>query len=81
MGKHYTVRAELVEAHSCFNRPSMLRQAQQQGERWVLRAAWGDPEVKRPLVRAQSEAVVHTLKEAEALGSQVAQQLRQQGAH
>jgi hydroxymethylbilane synthase len=45
-----------------------------------LDAAWGDPEGRVPLVRAQAQAPVATLTEAEALGEAVAAQLRAGGA-
>ena len=45
-----------------------------------LDAAWGDPEGKAPLVRAQSSAEVTTLAQAEALGNSIAQSLRAGGA-
>ena len=41
-----------------------------------LRAAWGDPEGQHPLVQVQASAPVHTLAEAERLGSQVALALK-----
>ena len=40
----------------------------------------GDPEGRRPLVRAQAQAPLATLTEAEALGNAVAAQLRAGGA-
>ncbi|MDO4724375.1 MAG: hydroxymethylbilane synthase [Comamonadaceae bacterium] len=49
------------------------------GTLW-LRAAWGDPQGQRPLVQVQASAAVATLAQAQALGQQVAQQLRQAGA-
>lgn len=45
-----------------------------------LDAAWGDPEDKAPLVRAQASAPVTTLAQAEALGDAIAQRLRAGGA-
>ena len=45
-----------------------------------LDAAWGDPEDKAPLVRAQACAPVTTLAQAEALGDAIAQRLRAGGA-
>ena len=45
-----------------------------------LDAAWGDPEGRVPLVRAQASGPVATLAAAEALGDAVARQLRQGGA-
>ncbi|MFT3718015.1 MAG: hydroxymethylbilane synthase [Pseudorhodoferax sp.] len=46
-----------------------------------LRGAWGDPDVRGVLVRAEAEAAVGSLSDAEALGRQVAQALRAGGAH
>ena len=46
-----------------------------------LRAAWGDPEGHATLVRAQAQTGVLDLASAEALGLQVAGQLRAGGAH
>lgn len=51
-----------------------------QGAALRLDAAWGDPEGRVPLVRAQAQAPVATLTEAEALGEAVAAQLRAGGA-
>jgi hydroxymethylbilane synthase len=51
-----------------------------QGAALRLDAAWGDPEGSTPLVRAQGEAPVATLAEAEALGESTARQLRALGA-
>ena len=45
-----------------------------------LDAAWGDPEGRAPLVRAQAHGPVGTLAQAEALGNAVAGQLRAGGA-
>ena len=44
-------------------------------------AAWGEPEGAGPLVRAQARGPAATLAEADALGLQVAAQLRAGGAH
>jgi hydroxymethylbilane synthase len=41
-----------------------------------LHAAWGDPEGVQPLVLVNGKADVHTLTQAEALGTQVAQALQ-----
>lgn len=41
-----------------------------------IRAAWGDPEGRIPLVRAQASATVADLAAATALGEQVAAELR-----
>ncbi len=46
-----------------------------------LRAAWGDPEGRMALVRAQAAAPVATLEAAAALGGQVVAQLRAGGAN
>ena len=54
--------------------------ATRQGERLHLRAAWGDPEGAPVLVRAEGEAQVSTLAQAEALGERVAAGLRAGGA-
>lgn len=55
--------------------------AQLQGERLLLRAAWGDPQGAPGLVAAQIEGIVHSSNEAERLGLQVADQLKALGAH
>jgi len=44
-------------------------------------AAWGEPEGAEPLVRAQARGPAPTLAAADALGLQVAAQLRAGGAH
>jgi hydroxymethylbilane synthase len=46
------------------------------GNSLKLHAAWGDPEGAQPLVQVNGQATVHTLAEAEALGTQVAQALQ-----
>ena len=46
------------------------------GDTLQLRAAWGDPEGVQSLVQVHGDAVVHTLADAEALGSQVARALQ-----
>jgi hydroxymethylbilane synthase len=51
------------------------------GEYLQLRAAWGDPDSTARLVRGQSAAVAAGLPQADALGAQVAAQLRANGAH
>jgi hydroxymethylbilane synthase len=51
------------------------------GEYLQLSAAWGDPEQPAPLVRARSAAVVADLRQAAALGDEVAARLRAGGAH
>jgi hydroxymethylbilane synthase len=55
--------------------------AQFDGEYLQLAAAWGDPEVASPLVRARSAEVVADLEQAAALGAAVAARLRAGGAH
>jgi hydroxymethylbilane synthase len=45
-----------------------------------LEAAWGDPDGRVALVRVQAEAAVASLEQAEALGRQVVELLRQGGA-
>ncbi len=51
------------------------------GDRLHLQAAWGDPQGAIDLVRAEAEASARNLAEADALGLQVARQLRAGGAH
>jgi hydroxymethylbilane synthase len=46
-----------------------------------LRAAWGDPQGAATLVQAQAQTTVLDLASAESLGLQVAQTLREGGAH
>ena len=46
------------------------------GDKLELHAAWGDPEGAQPLVQVNGQAAVHTLEQAEALGTQVAQALQ-----
>jgi hydroxymethylbilane synthase len=55
--------------------------AQHQGDQLLIRAAWGDPDAGGTLVHAQATGAVQQLAQAEALGGQVAEQLRRQGAH
>jgi hydroxymethylbilane synthase len=50
------------------------------GDTLRIQAAWGDAETFAPLVQAESSARVATQAEAEALGTQVAAQLRAGGA-
>lgn len=50
------------------------------GSTLTLQAAWGDIDGRVPLVRAQGQAHVATLAEADALGLAVAAQLRAAGA-
>lgn len=45
-----------------------------------LDAAWGDPHGTQPLVRVSAQAVVHTAAQADALGVDAANRLRQAGA-
>ncbi len=52
----------------------------QEGGELRLRTAWGDPDGRSPLVRAEGQARVDTLAEAEALGQRVAAGLRAAGA-
>ena len=51
------------------------------GQVLTLRAAWGDPEGEATLVTAQSKGQVQHLAQAEALGLQIAEELRRGGAH
>ena len=51
------------------------------GQVLTLRAAWGNPEGEATLVTAQTEGQVNSLVQAEALGLQVADELRRGGAH
>ncbi len=51
------------------------------GTQLRLRAAWGDPDGAPGLIRSQIEGAAPTLAEAERLGTQVADQLKAQGAH
>lgn len=46
------------------------------GDTLQLHAAWGDPEGVQSLVQVHGDAVVHTLADAEALGSKVARALQ-----
>lgn len=50
------------------------------GSQLRLRAAWGDPEGRSPLVRVEHSAQVTTLEQADALGLAVAQALQAAGA-
>ena len=52
-----------------------------QGEHLHIDAAWGDPELRTPLVRASSSGTVTTLAQADSLGQAAAAQLRERGAH
>jgi hydroxymethylbilane synthase len=47
----------------------------------ILRAAWGDPEGSTQLVNAAISGAVSSLQDAEALGLQVANDLKRGGAH
>ena len=51
-----------------------------EGDTLFIRAAWGDPEGKLPLVRAEQHAVVTTLAQADAVGLAIAQALQAAGA-
>jgi hydroxymethylbilane synthase len=51
------------------------------GDRLCLQAAWGDPDTRAPLVRAQATRHVADLHAATALGEDVARELRAGGAH
>ena len=51
------------------------------GAQLHIAAAWGDPELRTPLVRASSHGPAATLEQADALGQAVAAQLRERGAH
>lgn len=52
-----------------------------QGEHLHIDAAWGDPELRTPLVHASASGTVTSLEQADALGLAVAAQLRERGAH
>ena len=51
------------------------------GAQLHINVAWGDPELRTPLVRASASGSATTLAQAEALGEAVAAQLRERGAH
>ena len=51
-----------------------------EGDTLFIRAAWGDPEGKLPLVRAEQRAFVTTLAQADAVGLAIAQALQAAGA-
>ena len=51
-----------------------------EGDTLFIRAAWGDPEGKLPLVRAEQRAVVTTLAQADAVGLAIAQALQAAGS-
>ena len=51
-----------------------------EGDTLFIRAAWGDPDGQRPLVRAEQRAVVTTLAQADAVGLAIAQALQAAGA-
>ena len=51
-----------------------------EGDTLFIRAAWGDPEGKLPLVRAEQRAVVTTMAQADAVGLAIAQALQAAGA-
>ncbi len=77
-----TVAAERAVSRAMGGSCSMPLAAhgQWQGSTLHLDAAWGDPEGRTALVRAQAQAGVATLAQAEALGDAVAAQLRAGGA-
>ncbi len=77
-----TVAAERAVSRAMGGSCSMPLAAhgQWQGSTLHLDAAWGDPEGRTALVRAQAQAAVATLAQAEALGDAVAAQLRAGGA-
>ena len=77
-----TVAAERAVSRAMGGSCSMPLAAhgQWQGGTLHLDAAWGDPEGRTALVRAQAQAAVATLAQAEALGDTVAAQLRAGGA-
>jgi len=52
-----------------------------QGGQLHIDAAWGDPEGRVPLVRAQASAAVKSVDGATALGEQVAASLKAGVAH
>lgn len=52
-----------------------------EGQVLSLRAAWGDPEGSVNLVTAAKSRLVHSLTEAEAIGIEVAAELKRGGAH
>jgi hydroxymethylbilane synthase len=52
-----------------------------EGQVLSLRAAWGDPEGSVNLVTAAKSRVVDSLIEAEAIGIEVAAELKRGGAH
>jgi len=51
------------------------------GQVLSLRAAWGNPEGEATLVTAQISGQVNDLVQAEALGDEVAANLKRGGAH
>jgi hydroxymethylbilane synthase len=55
--------------------------AHRQGDQLLIRAAWGDPDEGGELIRAEASGSVQQRAQAEALGIQVAQELKRQGAH
>ena len=57
-----------------------LGDPEQSGASLRLDAAWGDPDGRAGLVRVQTESVVTSLDDAEALGQRAAALLRQAGA-
>jgi hydroxymethylbilane synthase len=77
-----TVAAERTVSRAMGGSCSMPLAAhgQLQGSTLQLQATWGDLQGQQALVHAQAQATVTTLAQAEALGQQVADSLRQQGA-
>ena len=77
-----TVTAERAVSRAMGGSCSMPLAAHGQwsGDQLRLQAAWGDMEGQLPLVRAEGEACVRTLDEADALGLAVAARLRAAGA-
>ena len=77
-----TVTAERAVSRAMGGSCSMPLAAhgQWRGDLLRLQAAWGDMEGRLPLVRAEGEARVATLDEADALGLAVAARLRAAGA-
>ena len=77
-----TVTAERAVSRAMGGSCSMPLAAhgQWQGSSLQLAAAWGDLEGSTPLVRAQGEAAISTLEQADALGLRVAAALQAAGA-
>ena len=77
-----TVTAERAVSRAMGGSCSMPLAAhgQWQGDSLQLAAAWGDLEGAAPLVRAQGDATISTLEQADALGLRVAAALQAAGA-